>query len=387
MRDQHRNSNASKWGGVGIGLLTLVIFVLDVATGRGYAAAVLYVVPVLLTLWTTELRTTKVLAIVCPSLVVVGYFVSPDSSPTWLPASNRISTFILVSAAGVIALQRKRSRLALQSAYDELEDRVQVRTAELFEANAWLQKEIDRRELTEHELQRSNRELRQFAYVASHDLNEPLRTIKGYLQLIELRYKDVLNTKGQQDIEVVKEGATRMQQLIEDLLEAAKIRTHGKPFAQVDTTVAARQAIANLEASVREHKAEITYDALPSLTADERQLTQLFQNLIGNAIKYRSAATPAIRLSAHEDSDEWVFSVRDNGFGIDPKYSKRIFEMFTRLHSRSEYSGTGIGLAICQRIVERHGGTIWVESELGQGSTFYFTIPKDPPELQVDSES
>jgi signal transduction histidine kinase len=368
-------------------LLTLVIFVLDVSTGRGYAAAVLYVVPVLLTLWTTELRTTKVMAIACPLLVVLGYFVSPDSTPTWLPASNRISTFILVSAAGVIALQRKRSRLALQSAYDELEDRVRVRTAELFEANAWLQKEIDRRELTEHELQRSNRELRQFAYVASHDLNEPLRTIKGYLQLIELRYKDVLNTKGQQDIEVVKEGATRMQQLIEDLLEAAKIRSHGKPFALVDTTVAVRQAIANLEASVREHAAEITYDALPSLTADERQLTQLFQNLIGNAIKYRSAAAPAIRLSAHEDSDEWVFSVRDNGFGIDPKYSKRIFEMFTRLHSRSEYSGTGIGLAICQRIVERHGGTIWVESEVGQGSTFYFTIPKEPPKLQVDSES
>ncbi|MDA1053323.1 MAG: ATP-binding protein [Planctomycetota bacterium] len=387
MRDQHHNSKPSNWGRVGLGLLTLVIFVLDVATARGHNVAILYAAPVLLSLWTTDLRTTKILAIVCPLLIILGYFFSTPREQPWLAISNRISIFIMVGAAGVIAWQRKSSRLKLQRANDELEDRVQERTTELFEANAKLRKEVDQRELTEDELQRSNRELRQFAYVASHDLNEPLRTIKGYLQLIESRYKDVLNTKGQQDIEVVKAGATRMQQLIEDLLEAAKIRTQGKPFAQVNSTVAAQQAIANLEATVRENEAEITFDALPSVTVDVRQLTQLFENLIGNAIKYRSESPPAIRLTAHEDSDDWVFSVRDNGLGIEPKHAKRIFEMFTRLHGRTEYSGTGIGLAICQRIVERHGGTIWVESELGKGCTFYFTIPKHPPELHANSES
>ena len=381
------NSKLTNSASVGIGLLAIAIGIADVATGRGYAVSVLYVVPILLSLWVRDPRITKVLAIVCPVLILLGYFLSAHSAPTWLPISNRISSFILVSATGIIAMQRKRSRIELQRANDELEDRVEERTAELSETNARLRQEIDRRELMEDELTRSNRELRQFAYVASHDLNEPLRTIKGYLQLIESRYKDVLNTQGQQDIEVVKDGATRMQQLIDDLLEAAKIRTHGKPFSQVDSAVAAKQAIGNLEATIRENNAEVVCDELPAVTADVRQLTQLFQNLIGNAIKYRGDAHPEIRIAAHEDSDEWVFSVRDNGFGIDPKYAKKIFEMFTRLHSRSEYSGTGIGLAICQRIVERHGGTIWVESAPGEGSTFYFTLPKEPPVLSVPSEN
>jgi len=356
-------------------------------TDRGYAIAALYVVPVLFSLWTSDLKTTAILAILCPLLIILGFFLSTEAGRSQLSISNRISCFIMVAAAGAIAVQRKRSRRQLQEANDALEDRVLERTRELSEANGKLREEIEQRTLAENELTRSNRELKQFAYVASHDLNEPLRTIKGYLQLIESRYKDVLNTKGQQDIDVVKDGATRMQQLIEDLLEAAKIRTHGKPFARVESSAAVKQATENLGAAIHEHKAEISYDELPAVTADVRQLTQLFQNLIGNAIKYRGETPPMIRIGAQEDSDEWVFSVRDNGFGIDPKYAKKIFEMFTRLHSRSEYSGTGIGLAICQRIVERHGGTIWVESELGKGSTFYFTLPKEPPEFHPSSEN
>jgi PAS domain S-box-containing protein len=225
------------------------------------------------------------------------------------------------------------------------------------------------------ELARSNAELEQFAYVASHDLQEPLRMVANYTQLLSRRYKDKLDTNAQEFIAFAVDGATRMQRLINDLLEYSRVGTRGKPFVQTDCSSSLGQAIVNLRGAIDESRAIVTNEELPTVLADGGQLVQLFQNLIGNAIKFRGQATPRIHISAEEKHDHWLFAVRDNGIGIDPQYADRIFIIFQRLHGYSEYPGTGIGLSICKKIVERHRGRIWMESELGKGSSFYFTIP------------
>ncbi len=224
------------------------------------------------------------------------------------------------------------------------------------------------------ELARSNADLQQFAYVASHDLQEPLRMISSYLQLIERRYKDRLDADANDFINYAVEGATRMQQLIHDLLSYSRVGTRGNSFQVVDVAIAVDRALANLRAAINEHHATVTYDPLPSILADETQLIQLFQNLIGNAIRFHGVESPQIHISAQPVEAGWQFAVQDNGIGIEAQYAKRIFMIFQRLHGRNEYPGTGIGLAICKKIVEHHGGLIWVESEPGQGSTFRFTI-------------
>jgi signal transduction histidine kinase/DNA-binding LacI/PurR family transcriptional regulator len=231
------------------------------------------------------------------------------------------------------------------------------------------------RKLAEEALVHSNKELRQFAYVASHVLQEPLRMVKSYLQLIERRYKGQLDADADDFIDFAVNGAERMQTLIHDLLEYSRVTTHGKLFAPTDCTTTLHHALANLEIAIEENDAVVTHDELPTVLGDETQLLRLLQNLIGNAIKFRKKETrPEIHINAERAGDEWTFSVRDNGIGIDSGYFERIFMIFQRLHSREEYEGTGIGLAVCQKIVERHGGRIWVESEPGKGSTFYFTI-------------
>ncbi len=228
------------------------------------------------------------------------------------------------------------------------------------------------------ELARSNADLVQFASAASHDLQEPLRAVVGCVELLERRYRDKLDDQAREWIHLTVDGARRMQTLIRDLLAYSRVGTRGKSFEETDSGAALNAALANLATAIRESGAAITHDPLPSVVADPTQLTQLFQNLIGNALKFCKERRPEIRISAKRDSGSWRFSVRDNGIGIEPQYRGRIFEIFQRLHTRAEYPGTGIGLAICQRIVERHGGRIWVESELGKGSTFHFTIPKVP---------
>ncbi|MEH2015762.1 GAF domain-containing protein [Nostoc sp.] len=239
------------------------------------------------------------------------------------------------------------------------------------------------------ELTRSNADLEQFAYVASHDLQEPLRMVTSYLQILEQRYKNKLDANADQFITYAVDGARRMQTLINDLLNYSRLSSRGQPFMLVDCNLVLEGAIANLQLAIAESKAVVTHETLPQVMADATQLTQVFQNLIANAIKFCQNQQPRIHIGVAKgdtnldgeslnvipSADEWLFWVHDNGIGLESQYAERIFIIFQRLHGRDKYPGTGIGLAICKKIIERHGGRIWVESKPGQGSTFYFTIP------------
>ena len=230
---------------------------------------------------------------------------------------------------------------------------------------------------TADELENSNKELEQFAYVASHDLQEPLRAISGYMQLLERRYSEKLGEDAKQFINRSIAAVGRMKALIEGLLDYSRVGTRGKPFKPIELSNIVDQAISNLQAAIKESDAVLTYNSLPEVMGDGVQLIQLFQNLLGNAIKFRGDRKPEIHIVAdyQEGCAEWLFSVKDNGIGIEPQYAERIFQIFQRLHTSKDYPGTGIGLAVCKKIIERHGGRIWIESELGNGTTFIFTIP------------
>jgi signal transduction histidine kinase len=234
-------------------------------------------------------------------------------------------------------------------------------------AEASLAKKVD-------ELRRSNAELEQFAYVASHDLQEPLRMVSGYTQLLSHRYQDKLGPDAAEFIGFAVDGAKRMHGLINDLLVYSRV-THGNKFAPIDCEAILKHVTSDLEVAISESGAIVAHDALPTVWADSEQLQQLFRNLIGNAIKFRNGEQPHVRVSCQKKGEAWLFAVQDNGIGIDPQYIDRIFVIFQRLHTREQYPGTGIGLAVCKKIVERHGGKIWVESELGKGATFLFTLP------------
>jgi PAS domain S-box-containing protein len=292
------------------------------------------------------------------------------------------------NVAGVFAAARditeqKRAEEALMRAYNELDDRVKERTAELLVANQHLEQEITRHKATadelgrkSEELARSNLELQQFAYVASHDLQEPLRAISGFTELLEKRYKGHIDEKADKYIHFIVDGTRQMDQIIHDLLAYSRVQTRAQEFGLTDTNKALDQALSNLHSSIQARGAVITQDPLPQIHADSTQITLVFQNLIGNALKFQKpGTTPRIHISAGRENDVWRFSVTDNGIGIEPRFADRIFMIFQRLHAKGEYEGTGIGLAICKRVVERHGGAIAVESEPGAGSTFSFTIP------------
>jgi PAS domain S-box-containing protein len=225
------------------------------------------------------------------------------------------------------------------------------------------------------EVRRSNRDLEQFAYIASHDLQEPLRAVGGYVKLLHRRFPEHMDAKAIEYINGAAEGAARMERLISDLLAFSRLGSHGGDFAPADLETILNAALHNLQTSLQNSQAKITRDTLPTLTVDATQMMQLFQNLIGNAIKFRGERPPEIHVGAQQEPGRWVFSVRDNGIGIESLYFERIFQIFQRLHTRKYYPGTGIGLAICKKIVERHHGAIWVESTPGQGTTFHFSIP------------
>ncbi len=280
------------------------------------------------------------------------------------------------------------SRLAVEKTIHEknqiLQQEIRTRRAveqTLQEQNLLLQQEISNRQHAEsallksnQELARSNAELEQFAYVASHDLQAPLATIASYAQLLEKRYKDQLDSQASKFIGNIVQGCTRMQTLIDDLLEYSRVGRSQKPFQMTNCNHALEQALANLQGAIRETQAVVTYNELPAVMGDISQLVQLFQNLVSNAIKYRHNAPPVVHITACKQEKNWLFSVSDNGIGIATQHQERIFQIFQRLHTQREYSGTGIGLAICQKIVERHGGCIWVESAPDRGSTFHFTL-------------
>ena len=251
-----------------------------------------------------------------------------------------------------------------------------IANAELYAAIAEAERQLGQRA---EELARSNAELETFAYVASHDLQEPLRMVSSYVKLLEQRYKDRLDDAADDFIHYAVDGAERMQALINDLLAFSRVGTHVEPFEPTDCSGVVEEALINLHVAVEECGAKVTTDDMPTLTADRGQLVQVFQNLIGNAVKFRGDRPANVHVGARPCEDGWELWVSDNGIGIDSKHYERIFAVFQRLHRRSEYDGTGIGLAICKKIVERHGGRMWVESEVGRGSTFRLTIPASPP--------
>lgn len=249
------------------------------------------------------------------------------------------------------------------------------------EYNCAFARDITRRKLLDdqlrmknEDLERSNAELEQFAYVASHDLQEPLRKVASYMELITDRYRDQLDRDGIEFIDYAVDGARRMKIMIDDLLTYSRVGRRGGNFVPIDMMDVMHHVLDDLELAIRDNDAVVSYDALPVVTADNSQLQQLFRNLIGNALKYRGADPPEIHISAQRRERAWQFSVKDNGIGIEPRFFERIFHIFQRLHPRGQFNGTGIGLAVCKKIVERHGGTIGVESAPAQGSTFSFTI-------------
>ncbi|MFX1408664.1 MAG: ATP-binding protein [Promethearchaeota archaeon] len=255
---------------------------------------------------------------------------------------------------------------------------------------AFLSEQISKRESELNEiiqdLKRSNEDLQQFAYVASHDLQEPLRAIISFSQLLEDKFQDKLSKDGQEFLFFITDGAKKMNILIKDLLAYSRITTHAEPPRWYDLEDILKDALYNLSESIKESGATITYDKMPILKVDKTQFMQLFQNFISNAIKFRRDIPPIIHIGVEEQSNQWQFSIKDNGIGIDSKYFDRLYNIFYRLHTKEEYPGTGIGLPICKKIIQRYDGKIWVESEVGKGTTFYFTIPikkKEKPLREV----
>jgi signal transduction histidine kinase len=349
--------------------VVIVIFsigIADYVTGQEISLAIFYLLPISLLVWYTNRNITISLCIICSIVEFVANSAAGKTYSHYLIAfwdSTVLLSFFLLYAFILSRLQKEyASKIKL---IDELQNSL----AEL----SFTKEELEQKS---QDLARSNVDLQQFAYAASHDLQAPLRGVEGFVNLFARRYRGKLDEKADEFIEFIIDGVKRMQILIKDLLAYSQVGTQGIQLKPMDSELAVAQAVANLKSAIEEKKAVVTYDTLPTVIADSSHLSRLFQNLIGNAVKFSGEELPKVHISAERKGNQWLFSVHDNGIGIDPNNQDRIFIIFQRLHTSEEYEGTGIGLAICKRIVERHGGNIWVESAPGKGSTFYFTIPE-----------
>jgi signal transduction histidine kinase len=299
---------------------------------------------------------------------------SARSTRTMIVSGDALALICLVFAGLMVQQEmskRQSAEAGLRKSNEELERRVAERTQQLDQRAA--------------ELSRSNSELEQFAYVASHDLQEPLRMVASFTQLLERRYKDKLDTDAREFISFAVDGARRMQTLITDLLSFSRVGTQGRPMVATNCEEVLKQVLLTVRIAIGETNAEITHGEMPEVMGDAQQLTQLFQNLIVNALKFRGEHAPRVDIRAVRSGRRWKISVRDHGIGISPEHAGRIFVIFQRLHTRTEYPGTGIGLAVCKKIVERHGGEIWVTPAPGGGSIFYFTL--EAAEIQSTEET
>lgn len=298
----------------------------------------------------------------------------------WAAGAVKAVTAMASVPTAILLARLVTPALALpsMSALEQLNDSLAKEVATRADAEETMRRLNAELESRAEELARSNADLEQFAYVASHDLQEPLRAVAGCMQILEKRVDGKLDARDHELMQHAIGGAARMQSLIDDLLAFSRVGTRGGAFEHVSCETALQHALDSLSAAIAESGASITHDPLPELPADVTQLTQLLQNLIGNAIKFRGSEPPRVHVSARREEECWHFSVADNGIGIEPQYFERVFVVFQRLHTRREYPGTGVGLAICKRIVERHGGHMWIESEPGRGSTFHFTLPASP---------
>ena len=333
----------------------------------------------------------RLLPVAIAAPVLLGLAIEGLGTPAGASAS--IYTVSLIVVFGVLVLwngrllhcsdlERTQAEQHVRQLNAELDQRVRERTANLSTAVTALEEEVAARQRVEErlrsaaaELARSNDQLQEFASIVSHDLQEPLRMVTSYVDLLARRYKSKLDTDADDFIAFAVDGTARMRRLIDDLLGYSRVGTRGKGFVLTNCEHVLASVLADLQESIATSGDVVTHDPLPTVMADDVQLGQVLQNLIANAIKLRGEAPPRVHVNAERHDDAWQFAVRDNGIGIDPQHFARIFVIFERLHARDAYAGTGVGLAICKRIVERHGGRIWVESAPGKGATFFFTIP------------
>ena len=325
------------------------------------------VVPILLSLETQENSASQT--------ELWGLLIAHECSKTrhWQPLEidflQKIATQVAIAIKQAILFEQlQKTNQALAESKAELETKVRDRTQELQLVNRQLVK-------LNQELTRSNKELEQFAYIVSHDLREPLRMVTSFTQLLGQKYSGKLDADADQIIDFAVDGATRMEELINDLLTYSRVGNSKQRLELVNSEEILDQALSNLQLAIQETNTQISRERLPLIVGNPTLLIQLWQNLIANAIKYRCSESPRIEIGVTPELEQYLFWVKDNGIGIDPKHRERIFQIFQRLHTRQEYPGTGTGLAICQKIMERHGGKIWVESELSHGATFYFTFP------------
>jgi signal transduction histidine kinase len=347
--------------------LTLILFAgaVDYITGQEIDLVIFYLLPISLAAWFANRNIAIILCLISSAIEF-----SANAA-----AGRTYSHFLIAFWNSAVSFGFFLLYVFILSTLKvEYEKRIKL-IKELQDSLAELNHTKEELERMSRDLARSNDDLKQFAYAASHDLQEPLRVVAGYVNLLARRYKDRLDANADEFIEYIVDGVKRMQALIKDLLEYSQVGIKEKHFKPVESSLAVGLAVGNLQATIEECGATVTYDELPTVIADFSQMSRLFQNLIGNAIKYRGNDPPKVHISSERNGNEWIFSVKDNGIGIDPKNLERIFVIFQRLHGREEYPGTGIGLATCKKIVAHHGGRIWAESEPGKGSIFYFTIP------------